>query len=210
MVADARKYGISTDTGERSRMYTVSIDTSGFSSATGSNLGGALNPKVAQDYTTKPTTLVLGQRIARGNMRFLKMIQALQEKTNVEVKNVATTGDSNGSTQLTALDFTVVVENIQYMMASGSSIDSSTYALNPTEYIRDQIAEVLTSTYTQNQEVYDDTVPRLRTESITAGPVADNSTVEGAVTVTEVTTFRSHKIGSGEVADDTYNPSQNN
>ena len=52
MVAEARKLGVSTDTGERDRYYTVTITQSAFGSGTGDNNGGGINPKVALDYGT--------------------------------------------------------------------------------------------------------------------------------------------------------------
>ena len=106
---EAKKYGLSPDTGERSRMYRVTITQSGYSSTTGDNTGGGVTPKVAGDYGTlgtHPSSLAISTMLSRGNIRFKKMVLALQEKTNVDLRNITIGGDSNGSTQLTSLAFT--------------------------------------------------------------------------------------------------------
>lgn len=216
MVAEARKLGVSTDTGERDRYYTVAITQSAFGSGTGDNNGGGINPKVALDYGTAPTTLVISKRVARGNIRYKKMIQLLSAKGNIEIKNLVTTGDSDGDTQITALAFGVVIENAQFFNVSGSFDDGSTsYSANALSYIKDTIAECLNSTFVENIDVYDPSgsnADGMKILSITAGPVRTNNVGEiaEAIAVAEVTGFRSHDSGGSEIPADKATSSTGN
>lgn len=218
---EAKKYGLSPDTGERSRMYRVTITQSGYSSTTGDNTGGGVTPKVAGDYGTlgtHPSSLAISTMLSRGNIRFKKMVLALQEKTNVELRNITIGGDSNGSTQLTSLAFTLVVENAQFLLASGTNPDGSTYTTSAEGYIKDQITEVLSSTFTENIEVHDPTgaASNPRTDGfkllkLTAAPVTTNNTaLVNSIAVVEDTQFRSHESGGNEEAIDASKPSTGN
>ena len=218
---EAKKYGLSPDTGERSRMYRVTITQSGYSSTTGDNTGGGVTPKVAGDYGTlgtHPSSFLISKMLSRGNIRFKKMVLALQEKTNVDIRNITIGGDSNGSTQLTSLAFTLVVENAQFLLASGTNPDGSTYTTSAEGYIKDQITEVLSSTFTENIEVHDPTgaASNPRTDGfkllkLTAAPVTTNNTaLVNSIAVVEDTQFRSHESGGNEEAIDASKPSTGN
>ena len=116
MASLARTNGVPSDQ-PQGAYYTVDIAQSGLLSSTGDNFGGGVNPKTTGESIngTKPTTLVLNQRLARGNLRYKKMLELLQSRTNVRVINLVTTGDANGSTQITDLNFGLVFENDDFV-----------------------------------------------------------------------------------------------
>ena len=74
MASLARTNGVPSDQ-PQGAYYTVDIAQSGFGSGTGDNTGGGINPKTTGESIngTKPTTLVLGQRSARGSLRYKMM-----------------------------------------------------------------------------------------------------------------------------------------
>ena len=122
----------------------------------------------------------------------------LQVRSNVRIINLVTTGDSNGSTQITDLNFGLVYENDDYIPNFGTAPDGSTTSTTKVMWIADQIATALNSTFKENCSVYDPTVSSgavqgTRAQEITAEAV---HTMPGeileAITVTEVSGFRSN------------------
>ena len=75
MASLSRANGVPSDQ-PQGAYYTVDIAQSGLLSATGNNFGGGVNPKTTGESIngTKPTTLVLAQRSARGSLRYKKML----------------------------------------------------------------------------------------------------------------------------------------
>ena len=196
MASLARTNGVPSDQ-PQGAYYTVDIAQSGLLSSTGDNFGGGVNPKTTGESIngTKPTTLVLNQRLARGNLRYKKMLELLQTRTNVKVINLVTTGDSTGDTQITDLNFGLVFENDDYIPASGTDIAASSYATKVL-WIKDKIGEAMNGTFTENMQVYDPTgTPDagIRTQSITAEKCHGTpGNIVSAITVAEVAGFRSN------------------
>ena len=198
MASLARTNGVPSDQ-PQGAYYTVDIAQSGLISATNNNFGGGVSPKTTGESIngTKPTTLVLNQRLARGTLRYKKMLDLLQTRTNVKVINLVTTGDSTGDTQITDLNFGLVFENDDYIPNIGTDIASSAYTTKVL-WIKDKIGEAMNGTFTENMQVYDPTVSGgavqgTRNESITAGPAHGTpSTIVSAITVAEVAGFRSN------------------
>jgi len=196
MASLARTNGVPSDQ-PQGAYYTVDIAQSGLLSGTGDNFGGGVNPKTTGESIngTKPTTLVLNQRLARGTLRYKKMLELLQTRTNVKVINLVTTGDSTGDTQITDLNFGLVFENDDYVPNIGTDIASSAYTTKVL-WIKDKIGEAMNGTFTENMQVYDPTgTPDvgIRTQSITAEKCHGTpSTIVSAITVAEVAGFRSN------------------
>ena len=126
------------------------------------------------------------------------MLELLQTRSNLRIINLVTTGDSNGSTQITDLNFGLVYENDDYIPNFGTAPDGSTTSTTKVMWIADQIATALNSTFKENCSVYDPTVSSgavqgTRAQEITAEAV---HTMPGeileAITVTEVSGFRSN------------------
>jgi len=196
MASLARTNGVPSDQ-PQGAYYTVDIAQSGLLSGTGDNFGGGVNPKTTGESIngTKPTTLVLNQRLARGTLRWKKMLDLLQTRTNVKVINLVTTGDASGDTQITDLNFGLVFENDDYIPAIGTDIASSAYTTKVL-WIKDQIGTAMNTSFTENMQVYDPTgTPDvgIRTQSITADKCHGTpSTIVSAITVAEVAGFRSN------------------
>jgi ribosomal protein L31 len=96
----------------RPEFYQVVITLSGgagtYPTADG-NDNGAVCPQDHSAFTTKPTTLAIGRRVARGHQRFLAIIENLQKYADAQIQDVQFT--SSGATvadnQATAVTFTV-------------------------------------------------------------------------------------------------------
>ena len=198
MASLARTNGVPSDQ-PQGAYYTVDIAQSGLLAGTGDNFGGGVNPKTTGESIngTKPTTLVLNQRLARGTLRYKKMLDLLSTRSNIKVINLVTTGDSTGDTQITDLNFGLFFENDDYIPASGTDIASSAYTTKVL-WIKDQIGTAMNTSFTENCSVYDPTtidgvVKGIRTESITADNCHGTpSTIVSAITVAEVAGFRSN------------------
>ena len=196
MASLARTHGVPSDQ-PQGAYYTVDIAQSGLLAGTGDNYGGGVNPKTTGESIngTKPTTLVLAQRSARGSLRYKKMLDLLQTRSNVRVINLVTTGDASGDTQITDLNFGLVYENDDYVPTTGTDIAASSYSTKVL-WIKDQIGTAMNSTFTENMTVYDPTgTPDvgITTQSITAEKVHGTpSTIVSAITVAEVAGFRSN------------------
>ena len=196
MASLARTNGVPSDQ-PQGAYYTVDIAQSGLLAGTGDNFGGGVNPKTTGESIngTKPTTLVLNQRLARGTLRWKKMLDLLQTRTNVKVINLVTTGDASGDTQITDLNFGLVFENDDYIPNIGTDIASSAYTTKVL-WIKDQIGTAMNTSFTENMQVYDPTgTPDkgINTESITADKCHGTpSTIVSAITVAEVAGFRSN------------------
>ena len=195
MASVSRGMGVPSDQ-PQGAYYTVTITQTIYSAATGGNLGGGVSPKMARDHGTAPTTLVISRMLNRGNIRYKKMLEFLQTRTNVKIVNLLTGGDSNGDTQLTSLAFGIVFENDDYVPTTGTSADGSTTFSTKVAWIQDKIAEALTGTFTENCTVFDPTgsnAAQIKTESLTAGPVSTaHGEVVESVAVAEVAAFRSN------------------
>ena len=196
MASLSRANGVPSDQ-PQGAYYTVDIAQSGLLSGTGDNFGGGVNPKTTGESIngTKPTTLVLNQRLARGTLRWKKMLDLLSTRSNVKVINLVTTGDASGDTQITDLNFGLVFENDDYIPNIGTDIASSAYTTKVL-WIKDKIGEAMNGTFTENMQVYDPTgTPDvgIRTQSITAEKCHGTpSTIVSAITVAEVAGFRSN------------------
>ena len=197
MASISRSMGVPSDQ-PQGAYYTVAIAQGGFLSSSGDNLGGGVSPKNARDHGTKPTTLVISQMLSRGNLRYEKMLEFLQIRSNVRGINLVTNSDV-GDTQLTSLAFGLVFENDDYIPSSsvnfGTDIAGTAYSTK-VNWIKDKIGEALTGPFTENITVYDPTgsnFAAIKTEFITAGPVSTASgEVVEAIAVAEVAAFRSN------------------
>jgi len=169
--------------------YMVSIDTSGFLDSE-SNNGGRISPCVAEDFATKPTTLAQSRLVSRGALRFKKMLELLQIRSNVSVRNILTTYSSDaGDSPITKLQFGLVYENDNYIPTVGTLSDDSTVTTTKVGFIKDKISEALYGTFTERMQVYNPTsgAGLISNEEITAEAVLLTSQDEimDAITVTE-------------------------
>ena len=73
------------------------------------NDNGAVCPQDHSAFTTKPTTLAIGRRVARGHQRFLAIIENLQKYADAQIQDVqfASVGVTVADNQPTSVTFTV-------------------------------------------------------------------------------------------------------
>jgi hypothetical protein len=169
--------------------YMVSIDTSGFLD-TETNNGGRISPCVAEDFATAPTTLAQSRLISRGALRFKKMLEFLQVRSNVSLRNILTTyAADEGDSPITKLQFGLVYDNDNFIPTTGTAFDGSTTTTTKIGFIKDKITEALMGTFTERMQVYNPTsnVGLIANEEITAAPVllVSPDEVLEKVTVTE-------------------------
>ena len=169
--------------------YMVSIDTSGFLD-TETNNGGRISPCVAEDFATAPTTLAQSRLISRGALRYKKMLEGLQVRSNVSVRNILTTYASDAGDQaITKLQFGLVYDSDQFLPTTGTAGDDSTTTTDKVGFIKDKITEALYGTFTERMQVYNPTAGSglILNEEITAAPVMTTAvnTIMDKVTVTE-------------------------
>ena len=169
--------------------YMVSIDTSSFLD-TETNNGGRISPCVAEDFATAPTTLAQSRLINRGALRYKKMLELLQVRSNVSVRNILTTYASDAGDQaITKLQFGLVYDNDNFIPTTGTAVDGSTTTTTKIGFIKDKITEALMGTFTERMQVFNPTsgAGLISNEEITAAPVLTTSVDEvlEKVTVTE-------------------------
>ena len=169
--------------------YMVSIDTSGFLD-TETNNGGRVSPCVAEDFATKPTTLAQARLVSRGALRFKKMLELLQVRSNVSMRNILTTyGSDAGDSPITKLQFGLVYDNDNFLPTTGTAGDDSTTTTTKVGFIKDKISEALYGTFTERMQVYNPTAGSsdISNEDITAEPVllVSQDEIMDSITVTE-------------------------
>jgi len=169
--------------------YMVSINTSGFLDTETVN-GGRISPCVGEDFATAPTTLAQSRLISRGALRYKKMLEFLQVRSNVSVRNiVATYASDAGDNPITKLQFGLVYDNDNFIPTTGTAGDDSTATTTKVGFIKDKISEALYGTFTERMQVYNPTAGAglILNEDVTAGPVllVSQDEIMDAITVTE-------------------------
>ena len=169
--------------------YMVSIDTSGFLD-TETNNGGRISPCVAEDFATAPTTLAQSRLVSRGALRFKKMLEILQVRSNVSLRNILTTyAADEGDSPITKLQFGLVYDNDNFIPTTGTAGDDSTTTSTKVGFIKDKISEALYGTFTERMQVMNPTAGSglILNEEITAEAVllVSQDEIMDAITVTE-------------------------
>ena len=185
--------------------FTVSIAQAGFLDTETVN-GGRISPCIANDFTTKPTTIAQSRLVSRGFLRWRNMINVLQVRSNVRIVNIVTTyGSDAGDTAIGTLAFGLVYENPDFVPTTGTALDGSTTTTTKALYIQDKISEALNATWKEKMTVYDPTSNKglINDEEVEAGPVLllSKGEIVEAVTVTAVPAFAANT--SGQLATDT-------
>ena len=173
--------------------YTVSISQTGYDLGDSTTAAGGISPVSATDFAVAPSNLDESRRIARGQLRFKRMIQALAVRSNFRIVNIVPTYSTDSAdTNISTLAFGLVYENDDFVPTFGTNVDGST-TVTKADYIRDKIAEVLNTSHTEVMQVYNPTsgAGLISNESITAAAITTNLTVlVNSITVTEVSGFR--------------------
>jgi len=197
---------------EYRRIYNITINQGAFTSTASSNASGGVTPKTFKDFGgTFPSSADTGKRLARGSLRWRKLIDQLSLYTNCKILRIASDSSEAASTQIATLTFNVEFENETYIPESGTSIDGSTTINTRELVIKELIATALNSTFTENVEYYDPTdvdassltiargatVAEITASSVLAGMPGE---ILDAITVTRIVNadkFRDDEISSG-------------
>ena len=197
---------------EYRRIYNITITQSAFTSTASSNASGGVTPKTFKDFGgTFPSSADNGKRLARGSLRWRKLINQLSLYTNCKILRIASDSSEAASTQIATLTFNVEFENETYIPESGTSIDGSTTINTRELVIKELIATALNSTFTENVEYYDPTDVDASSLTIARGTtfaeITASSVLAGmpgeileAITVTRIVNadkFRDDEISSG-------------
>ena len=104
-------FKISTDS-LRPEFYQVVLTLSGgtgtYPTADGTN-NGAVYPQDHSQFATKPSTLVIGRRVARGHLRFMNIVDAVSRFADAQIQDVQFTsaGATAADNQPQTVTFTI-------------------------------------------------------------------------------------------------------
>ncbi len=200
-------HGVGSDTGENHHLYNISIAQSGFLSTDGNAVAGGVNPYSYKDFASLPTNKNDGLNLARGGVRFQKVLQILATYSNFRVLKIATDSSADQDTAPTSLTFNILFENDSAIPTSGTSMDGSTSLASKEAVLKDLIANAIKGPYTENVLYYD---PTHVAGTVDRGPVVESLTVSApqadgeifeAVTVT--------RIGEADSVGDAEKPTDN-
>ena len=89
-------------------VLTLSGGTGTYPTADGTN-NGAVYPQDHSAFATKPSTLVIGRRVARGHLRFMNIVDAVSRFADAQIMDVqfASGGATVADNQPTTVTFTI-------------------------------------------------------------------------------------------------------
>jgi hypothetical protein len=181
-------------------MYRVVIDMSSGTNFpttdTGNHQDGGCTPN-AWDYFSGgnlPTTGALALSRARGNLRFKQVVNQLTGLADCQIIDVTLTGETDGSTQASALAFTVKYDRDTFLPLTGTKQGTATVgndaAGNPmdtiSKVIRNAVAAGLYNGTTESMRVYDPVNAQGTQQLVTANAAVSNATLVGVVSVTQI------------------------
>ena len=200
------------NTEEYRRIYQITINQGAFNSTASSTASGGVTPKTYRDFGgTFPSSINNGLRLARGGLRYKKMIEQLSLYTNCKVLRIASDSSEAASTQITTLTLNVEFENASYIPTTATSIDGSTIVNTREAVIQGLVYTALATSFTERMEYYDttDNDPSANTvlRGDTFADVTATAVIAGmpgeileAITVTRIVNadkFRDDEISSG-------------
>ena len=200
------------NTEEYRRIYQITINQGAFNSTASSTASGGVTPKTYRDFGgTFPSSINNGLRLARGGLRYRKMIEQLSLYTNCKVLRITSDSSEAASTQITTLTLNVEFENASYIPTTATSIDGSTIVNTREAVIQGLVYTALATSFTERMEYYDttDNDPSANTvlRGDTFADVTATAVISGmpgeileAITVTRIVNadkFRDDEISSG-------------
>jgi len=200
-------HGVGSDTGENHHLYNISIAQGGYTTTDGNAAAGGVNPYSYKDFSTLPTNKNDGLNLARGGVRYQKVLQVLGTYSNYRILKIGTDSSADQDTAPTTLTFNILFDNDSAIPTSGTSIDGSTSLSSKEEVLKDLIASAIKGSYTENVLYYD---PTHVTGTVDRGPVVEELTVSApqadgeiyeSVTVT--------RIGEADAVGDAEKPTDN-
>jgi len=200
------------NTEEYRRIYQITINQGAFNSTASSTASGGVTPKTYRDFGgTFPSSINNSLRLARGSLRYRRMIEQLSLYTNCKVLRIASDSSEAASTQITTLTLNVEFENASYIPTTATSIDGSTIVNTREAVIQGLVYTALATSFTERMEYYDttDNDPSANTvlRGDTFADVTATAVISGmpgeileAITVTRIVNadkFRDDEISSG-------------
>ncbi len=158
---------------------------------TSGTTGGGISPNPCEvdgtRYTysggsTKPTDNTEALLRVRGNMRWEKVVQALNKYTQADIMNIDIT-EANGDAQATAIGFTVRYERDAFNREE--DLDSAGTYLTGADCIKQMVAVAASTTHTMKRRLFQpaDTTNEDQMVSVTAENPSTRSDIEGVITV---------------------------
>lgn len=200
------------NTEEYRRIYQITINQGAFNSTASSTASGGVTPKTYRDFGGSfPSSTNNSLRLARGSLRYRRMIEQLSLYTNCKVLRIASDSSEAASTQITTLTLNVEFENASYIPTTATSIDGSTTITTREAVIQGLVYTALATSFTERMEYYDttDNDPSANTvlRGDTFADVTATAVISGmpgeileAITVTRIVNadkFRDDEISSG-------------
>ena len=105
-------------------LYRVTVDLSGYSSTAANTDAGGVETRDSSAFATLPTTLAIGQRRARGNLRWQGILEALSiggDFRILDIEELESTGPSvldNADDVTVTLTFTVQYERDAFVLGA--------------------------------------------------------------------------------------------
>jgi hypothetical protein len=116
-------------------VLTLSGGTGTYPTADGTN-NGAVYPQDHSAFATKPSTLVIGRRVARGHLRFMNIVDAVSRFADAQIMDVqfASGGATVADNQPTTVTFTIRYDRSGAASASNilTSVTNSASAVSST------------------------------------------------------------------------------
>jgi len=200
-------HGVGSDTGENHHLYNISIAQGGYTSTDGNAAAGGVNPYSYKDFASLPTNKNDGLNLARGGVRYQKVLQILGTYSNFRVLKIGTDSSVDQDTAPATLTFNILFENDSAIPTSGTSVDGSTALSSKEAVLKDLIANAISKSYTENVLYYD---PTHVSGTVDRGPVVEELTVSAPGTNTEVfDSITITRIGEADAVGDAEKPTDN-
>jgi hypothetical protein len=179
-------------------VLTLSGGTGTYPTADGNN-NGAIFTQDHSQFTTLPTTLATARRVARGQLRFLSIVEEVKKVADAQILDIEFTsaGATAADNQPTQVKFTVrydrdagVLESLKGTDdAGGNEIDTVAKAVR--QYVVQGITRGGTAGYSRRVRVYDPVQEAIIDEVITVvqPETPANAYADTAVTLIDGTTL---------------------
>ena len=210
MASDAypfNTHGVGSDTGENHALYQVTITMSGYATTDGNAVAGKVNPYSFKDFSSLPTNKNDGLNMARGGVRYTKVLQKLGTYSNYRLLKIETDSSVDQDTPPASLIFNIMFENDSMIPTSGTGTDGSTTLSSKEAVLKDLVASAINAQYTENVLYYD---PTHVSGTVDRGPVIEELTVSKPGTDTEVfDSVAVVRIGNANQFGDAEKPADN-
>lgn len=151
----------------------------------------ATKPEEYASTSAFPSTLAASEAKERANMRWLQMIETIEERiAPIRIQNIVATG-ADENTEASTFAFTITVDRPEYLDTE-DELNAPT-RLQGADAVKRWVAKSLMVTLRTNREIYNPTTidsvvqGPIILELVAEAPAADLATAEGAITVTEIT-----------------------